>query len=301
MFAAAVELRHLRYFAAVAETLNFSRAAAKLRVAQPALSRQIKGLELELGAPLFRRNRVKVELTEAGRTLLSHADRILTQVDIATTAVTATVAGTGGEIILCNDWRLAVGVVPESVAEFRRRFPRAEIAMRDLPLHEQLPALLAGKVHLVFVPRDFLGTGRETEHFPVLHSDVLALVAKHHALARRRSIRLAELAKETFPQVDAIGRGYRNWVTGLCRLAGFTPAFGRAAHSLEGVAALVTAGYGVALSPEFMRPRGSRSLCALATDCPPLELCAAWRRGDATPLLANFLKVLREQVAVDAT
>lgn len=294
-----MELRHLRYFAAVAETLNFSRAAEKLRVAQPALSRQVKALENELGTPLFRRNRVKVELTDAGRTLLAHAGRILAQVEIATTAVSAVADGTGGELVLCNDWRLAVGAVPEAVGEFRRRFPRAEVAMRDLPLHEQLPALHAGKVHLVFVPRDFLGSGRETEHFPVLRSDVLALVAQRHPLAKRRTVRLAELAEETFPQVDAVGRGYRNWVTGLCRIAGFAPKFGRAAHSLEGVAALVTAGYGVALSPEFMRPRGSRSLRALATDCEPLELCAAWRRGDTAKLLHRFLDVLREQAAAD--
>lgn len=295
-----MELRHLRYFQAVAEALNFSRAAEKLRVAQPALSRQIQALEAELGVPLFVRNRVRVELTDAGRVLQTHAGRLLAQLEIATTAVQAVAAGNTGELTLCNDWRLAVGAVPESVGEFRRRHPRAEVVMRDIPLHEQLPALHARKVHLVFVPRDYLGSGRDTESFPILESAILALLPKQHPLAKRPRLRLADLAGETFAHVDAPGKGHRNWVTQLCRLAGFTPRFGRSARSIEGVSALVTAGFGITLAPEFMRPRGSRSLRAVATDCEPLQLCAAWRRDDDSKLLQNFLAVLREQVAEDA-
>lgn len=294
-----MELRHLRYFQAVAETLNFSRAAEKLRVAQPALSRQIQALEAELGMPLFLRNRVRVELTDAGRVLQTHAGKILAQLEIATTAVQTVAEGNSGELTLCNDWRLAVGAVPESVSEFRRRYPRAEVVMRDVPLHEQLPALHARKVHLVFVPREYLGAGRDTEHFPILRSAVLALFPRQHPFAKRTSVRLADLAGETFANVDAPGKGHRNWITQLTRLAGFSPRFGRSAHSLEGVGALVTAGYGITLAPEFMRPRGSRSLRAVPTDCEPLELCAAWRRGDDSKLLQRFLEVLREQAAAE--
>src|SRR5271155_4430571 len=101
-----MELRHLRYFHAVVDTLNFSRAAEKLRVAQPALSRQIRDLENELGVRLFDRNRVHVQLTDAGRTLAAHVAKILAEVDIAVESVRAAQRGAGGRLMVCDDWRV---------------------------------------------------------------------------------------------------------------------------------------------------------------------------------------------------
>src|SRR5574343_1678507 len=101
-----MELRHLRYFKAVAELLNFSRAAEQLRVTQPALSRQIRALEEELGATLLDRNHARVLLTDAGRAYYTHTCKILAQVDMAAEAVKEVNEGSGGELIVCNDWHL---------------------------------------------------------------------------------------------------------------------------------------------------------------------------------------------------
>jgi DNA-binding transcriptional LysR family regulator len=130
-----MELRHLRYFKAVAELLNFSRAAEQLRVAQPALSRQIQALEAELGARLLDRNRVSVRLTDAGRTFYSHTCKVLAQVDMATAAVRDVIDGSGGKLIICNDWRLASEFVPVTVAKFQAKHPQTEVVLRDLNNH----------------------------------------------------------------------------------------------------------------------------------------------------------------------
>ena len=133
-----MELRHLRYFAAVAETLNFTRAAERLRVAQPALSRQIQALEDELGTKLFDRNRQRVLLTDAGQLFHGHAQKILNQVDLATLAVREVANGAEGELRLGQDWRLPASLVSEAIAEYRRNYPRVEVVVRDLPMGEQI-------------------------------------------------------------------------------------------------------------------------------------------------------------------
>ena len=129
-----MELRHLRYFHAVATTLNFSRAAESLRVAQPALSRQVKALENELGVQLFERNRVRVQITDAGRLFLTHVEKVLAQVDMAVSAVREVREGTEGRLIVCTEWRLPISLLPTVLAEFRSQFPRVEIDLRELPL-----------------------------------------------------------------------------------------------------------------------------------------------------------------------
>ena len=149
-----MELRHLRYFQAVAELLNFSRAAERLHVAQPSLSLQIRDLEAELGTQLFDRNRVHVQLTDAGRTFYAHTSKILAQISVAVASVHDTTTGVGGELILCNDWRLSTDLVPATIAEFRAQHPRVEVQLIDLPVHKQLAALRAHRAHLGFLPRE---------------------------------------------------------------------------------------------------------------------------------------------------
>jgi LysR family transcriptional regulator, benzoate and cis,cis-muconate-responsive activator of ben and cat genes len=143
-----MELRHLRYFKAVAELLNFSRAAERLRVGQPALSRQIRDLEHELGTRLLDRNHVRVQLTDAGRTYYAHTCKILAQVDIAAASVQETMTGASGELIICNDWRLSNCFVLGAIADFRARYPRVDVTLRDLHVHEHLGPLLVPRLSL---------------------------------------------------------------------------------------------------------------------------------------------------------
>ncbi|MBL9206849.1 MAG: LysR family transcriptional regulator [Opitutaceae bacterium] len=289
-----MELRHLQYFKAVAERLNFSRAAESLRVAQPTLSRQIRDLEEELGAQLLIRNRVKVQLTDAGRVLHSHATKLLTQVEIARAAVRETAQGRHGELIISNDWRIANRFVPDAIAEFRRRHPGVELTLVDLRLGEQLNALRARRVHLGFAlagdfdPRDGLDSLR------MVRSRLRVVLPASHALASARRIRLADLAAEDWVSIDEReSAGYRPFVNRLCRAAGFSPRVTKVGKGIESMLARVAAGYGICVLPAFILPPQLPSLRYIDSDCAPLDLCAVWPRSDTSVLLRQFIDILR--------
>lgn len=292
-----MELRHLRYFKAVAELLNFSRAAELLHVAQPALSRQIQALEAELGARLLDRNRVRVQLTDAGRTFYTHSCKILAQVDMAVASVKEVTAGQGGELIICNDWRIASQFVPATLRAFNARYPRAEVVLRDLRIHEQLAALRAHRAHLGFVVHNELVPHQDLSSLFVFKSDLLAVLPTSHPLAARRSLRLAELAGETWVGIDEKDApGFRAIMVQICRLAGFTPRFGKSTSSLEGLLGRIASGYGIALAPEAAVQAHNPLLKFLPTDCAPLEFHAVWHRQETSVLLQEYLEILRAQV-----
>lgn len=294
---AGVELRHLRYFAAVAEALNFSRAAEKLRVAQPALSRQIRDLEREMDTLLIDRGHGRMHLTDAGRIFYGHVAKLLAQVDIAVTAAQEAARGQGGRLVIGGDWQFVLGPVPACVREFREQYPRAEVELAELPVLEQLEALRAGDIHLCLVPRELVGMrdGLETMH--VLRTPLVAAVPAGHALAGRSAVRLIDLADETWTFVENNNiRGHRVHILQRCRLAGFTPRFTRAATSLDGMIANVASGGGVTLLPESAIPGGHPQICTLETDCDPLEICAVWRRDEPSRPLHAFVEILRTHV-----
>lgn len=291
-----MELRHLRYFCAVAETLNFTRAAERLRVAQPALSRQIKALEDELGTRLLDRNRQRVELTDAGRLFLGHTHKILAQVDLATLAVREVRGGEEGELRLGHDWRLPTALVSQAVAEYRRQFPRVEIALRDLQMGEQLAALHSRKIHLGFIAASLLGPDPQLASRRLHHTEIVAIVPPDHPLAGRRKVRLAELKDEEWIQLTTTDNGYRTFLQQLCRTAGFAPRFGRSATQPAAIAGLVAAGMGVALIPRNALPPQPLDIAVLTTDCDPIDLCAVWNERDHSPLLKNFLAILEKLV-----
>jgi len=290
-----MELRHLRYFKAVAELLNFSRAAEAVRVAQPALSRQIRNLEEELGVRLLDRNRVHVQLTDAGRTFYAHTCKVLAQVDIAVSSVRATTRGVGGRLVISNDWRLSIHLIPETVAEFRRRYPGVEVELVDLPISQQLATVRAGQAHLCFQPRDSIPVRGDLALLPILRTVFGVVLARSHPLARRRSLRLAELRDQTFVRISGRQtRDHNAYIGRLCRTAGFSPLFGtQQAASLEGLLAAVGAGFGITLLPHFVCPPSHPLVAYVPTDCPEFELCAVWLKSENSRLLAQYLDILR--------
>ena len=290
-----MELRHLRYFKAVAELLNFSRAAEQMRVAQPALSRQIRALEDELGTRLLDRHR-GVRLTDAGRTFYTQTCKILAQVDIAIAAVREPPDRTGGELIVCNDWRISGHFLPAAVSEFHRQFPRAEVTLRDLRYHDQLTALRAHQAHVGFVVRSLIGRREDLESLLVLRTNMSVVVPSSHPLARETGLKLADLAKDTWVTLDEKeAPGYRTFITQLCRISGFSPRFGKSATTIDGLFGRVAAGYGVALTVEHGAPYNNPMLRVLTTDIEPLEICAVWHRKESSLLLRAFVALLRQQ------
>lgn len=295
-----MELRHLRYFKAVAELLNFSRAAEQLRVAQPALSRQIRHLEDELGVRLLDRNRVRVQLTDAGRTFYSHTCKVLAQVDMAVASVREAVAGISGEFIICNDWRLSNRFILGAIAEFRAQYPRVNVTLQDLHIHEQLTALRNRRAHLGFVIAREFAPNDDLESLSLLTSEFVLAVGAQHRLAGAEQVRIANLADETWVVVGAKETpGFREFLTQICRLSGFTPTFAASpTKTLEGILARVATGYGVSLIPAFLADvlPVNPLVRLLPCDCPPIELRAVWHPAEASKLLQQFLEILRRHV-----
>ncbi|MBI2496623.1 MAG: LysR family transcriptional regulator [Opitutae bacterium] len=255
-----MELRHLRYFKAIAERLNFSRAAEQLRVGQPALSRQIQDLERELGARLLDRTHTSVQLTDAGRTFYAHACKIVAQVDIATASVQQTLEGQGGELIICNDWRIPNQLVLGAIAEFRARYPQVEVTLRDLRIHEQLTVLRNRQAHLGFLLAREFAVRDSLQSMPLFSSNLMVVVGARHRLAAADSTRMAELADETWLTTSLReSPGWREYITQICRVGGYTPKFAKPVETVEAVLARVATGSWIpTVRPSSCAPSGTR-------------------------------------------
>lgn len=293
-----MELRHLRYFCAVAETLNFSRAAERVRVAQSALSRQIRDLENEVGFKLFVRTTSSVRLTDAGRLFFASSQKLLGQLALAISAAQEVAKGKSGDLNIASDWRLPMDLVPETVRKFRQHNPNVTVNFVDLLIAEQLEALRGGKIHLAFLPDLAMGATDDLELLQVYTSEIVALLPTFHPLASRKSLPLRELRKEKWicGQEKPDRSDFRSYLIQMCRPAGFSPSFGRTTSSAMGMLALVAAGEGVGLIPEFVVPPNYGGVCAVKTDCPPMKMYATWLKKETTPLIRLYLDILRKEI-----
>jgi len=286
-----MELRHLRYFVTVAEELNFSRAAARLRVAQPAISRQIRDLEDELGVKLFERNAHSVRLTEAGRVLLIEAKAVLHRADDAMRAVRA--IGKAGELRVGYAPSLTVEILPRALRTFQEQHPGTRVALHDLSTREMLTWLCDDRLDLALLvqPPKAALTGlrfEELRRYPWC-----VAVAVTHPLARRREVGLPALAKERLLAFDR--EQYPEYHDDLARLFGRAPAFAEEHDSATSLIAAVEAGRGVAIVAESLAClAGPRLKLRPLTPAPPaLVVGAVYRAGRLTPSVAAFRAATR--------
>ena len=298
MLGPTMELRHLRYFQAVAETLSFSRAAGRLRIAQSAVSRQVAALEAELGAKLFVRSTTRVRLTDAGLHFHTEVERLLAQLAIAVTGAQEIARGHGGELRLGSDWRILLPRLSETVVAYRTANPRIVVNPVELPFHQQIDALRDGRIHLAFVSTTHLAASPDLGTQALYTADMKAVVSTRHPLAGNRAVALRDLRSETWVKLDEQNHpGYRPLVLQLCRTARFTPRFGPVARSVEGMLALVATGDGICLIPSSVVTRLNPALRFLDTDCAPFEVHAAWLKGTPSVARVQFLKLLRQNLA----
>lgn len=292
-----MELRQLRYFKAVAELLNFSRAAEQLHVAQSALSRQIQALEHDVKVKLLDRDRAHVALTDAGKAFYAHTCKLLMQIDVAVTEAQLIARGSTGELIVCNDWRLDARLVSSTVEDFRRKNPLAELILRDAGNHEQISLIRTRQAHLGFVASELIGKKSELEFLPIRRVFLNVVLPLRHPLAKRKQIRLSELAKETWVDLsEKEAAGLRAYFIQQCRLSGFAPRIGKTATSPDATFGHVAGGFGITAAPDYMHPRPGMPLCCVRTDCPPVELCAVWHPENQSALLHRFVDILRQQI-----
>ncbi|MFA6287784.1 MAG: LysR substrate-binding domain-containing protein [Opitutaceae bacterium] len=293
-----MELRHLRYFQSVAENLSFSRAAERLGIAQPAISRQITALEQEIGVKLFVRTTTRVRLTDAGRRFHQDIDRLLSQLAIAVTGAQRISGGSNGELNLGSDWRVLFPQIPEAVMRYRAAHPHVTVNFIELQVHAQIQALRDGLIHIGFVHKLLLSSHPDLASLFLFMADFKVIVGANHPLAGAGSVAMRELKKETWVKLDEKNNpGYRAIMLQLCHPALFTPRFGRGASSIEGMLALVTMGDGICILPSSLLSHPHPGLCLLDTDCPPLEFYAIWLKDNPSRHLGDFIPLLKKTLA----
>jgi DNA-binding transcriptional LysR family regulator len=291
-----MELRHLRYFVVVAEEQNVTRAAERLHVSQPPLSRQIRDLEEELGVALFQRTAKSLALTEAGKLFLGEARAILFQVDKAVEAVRVAARGERGRLRIGYAPSLTVGLLPRALRTFERECPGVRVALLDLSSEECLRRLAEKKIDLALTVEP---TGRRKHGLvfeEVVRHPVCCAVGAGHPLARRRSLSLGQLRQERFMiySRDEYPE-YFEWMEGFFQAHRFKPVAVEEYDSATGLIAAVEAGRGVAIVPASLRSLAGPGvkLLPLTPKVVPLKVGALAVRP-VSPLAARFIAALKD-------
>src|SRR5689334_51271 len=304
IMAVAMELRHLRYFLAVGEALSFTKAAAQLRVAQPALSRQVQDLEEEIGVDLFKRSPRGVTLTAEGKLFLEEARELLKRADESVEKVRALARGEYGELHVGYEPSPTVEILPPALAAFQKTVPRVKVLLHDLSSDELIAGLQNGKFELaIMVPP----AGDQTAgiHFEVLRTYPLCVaMTAMHPFARTKSIPLEKLAAE--PLVVLRRKDYPESYLYLDRLfasIGAKPLIAVECDSASSLITEVEAGRGIALAtPVLKLVTGKRLLYRPLTGTTEVLSVGIARatKGDVTPAGERFCEILRK-IAVGST
>ncbi len=289
-----MELRHLRYFIAVAEELHFRRAAARLHIAQPPLSIQIRELERELGVTLLARTHRRVDLTEAGRVFLDGARRTLTQLDAAISDAQRAERGQTGRLNIGFVSSSSYELLPRLLVAFRAIYPDVALHLQAATTNEQLAALDERRLDLGIL-RLPVNDGRLA--WQVLAEEPLVTVLPvSHPLALLERTPLASLAQESFilyPRVD--NPAIHDAIIACCHMAGFSPRITQETGDMQAITALVASGLGVALviaSPGLPALPGVTLRPLAGRDIPTWRIALAWRREpDPAPAVRAFVAV----------
>jgi DNA-binding transcriptional LysR family regulator len=292
-----MELRHLRYFLAVADTLNFSRAAERLRVAQPALSRQIHDLEEELGLKLFERSTTKVKLTDAGAFFRLQVEKLLMQLDIAATGALRVAQETGGQIRIGSDWNASALPITAAAHEFRTRYPGVAVDFVELPGFEHAFAIRNAKIDVGFVPGVVLATRADLKAEVIHTCPMKVVLPAGHAMAGMAKVSLKDLRNERWVAIaEEEIPGFKTLTARLMHPARFPPRFGRTARSLAGMLAFIGTGEGIGLVPEMFLPEQPEEVRYLATDASDFDMFAIWASDDSGPHVARYLEILKTKI-----
>lgn len=289
-----MELRHLRYFVAVAEELNFSRAARKLHIAQPPLSQQIRSLEADLGVQLLRRNSRRVELTAAGKHFLEEAHQILARADRARYLARRVSEGQAGSLQMACGPIASLAVLPPVLASFREAHPDIDLQVHDMLTDPAIEALLRGTVDVIFGLAPFENEGVESE---IVYRDVLTLaVPEKHPLARGLKARLSDCAGDAFVVIARVtSRRAHDMGLELCRRAGFRPDVIYEVNGIHSQLMLISAGFGVGLVPSSVKVmRSGVVFLPLSGTMPTINTAVGWRTADQSPVLRSLLQIVRK-------
>lgn len=296
-----MELRHYRYFLAAAEELNISKASRRLNVSQPAMSRLIRDLEDELGAPLFKRERFGIALTPSGETFLSYARQILDLSNEATRVLRNQPAQTP---------TITIGFITSSLGSFfgaalksiRDAHPDLMVKIHELSPADQVKALHKSQIDIALIGNPCGSVHDEFETSVLFELALEAVLPVGHRLAKRKRLNLKELehddfigySEESFP-------GRNQTIINACRVAGFKPSLKYQADSLVEVLTLIGAGTGVCLMPAdvISLPHPGTVFLPIKEKLEPIRFTAAWRRDDDRSVVAELITYLKNAHQAD--
>jgi len=290
-----MELRHLRYFVAVAENLNFTRAAQRLHLAQPSLTRQIHNLEEEIGVRLLNRSKSRVVLTEEGSSFLVDARRVLALAEESVTAVQRLSRGETGQLDIGYLSNLNFELLPNTLGAFRQAFAHIALNLFDMTPAEQFRALEARKIDLGFVGLRFSKAAKDLQWASIGRHTTVAVLPAKHPLARQRRIRLEELKGMFFVGMsEKTHPGFREWLCETCQQAGFAPRILQDAELEAGLMTFVADGLGVTLAREQIEklPHAGVVFRPLA---PPVktDYWIAWNQDSDSRPLQQFIQIVK--------
>lgn len=292
-----MELRHLRYFLAVAEALNFTKAAAQLRVAQPALSRRVQDLEDEIGVELLKRSPRGVALTAEGKLFLEKTRHLIKLADESVEQVRALARGEYGELHVGYAPGPTVEILPPALAAYQKAFPRVTVLLHDLSEQEIIDGLQNGKLELGVMPgaARFQSGGLEFE--ALRNYPISVALAPTHRFARLKSISLEMAAAE--PLIGLSRKDYPEYYVGLDRVfgpLGIKPRFIVECDSASSLITEVETGRGIAIASTILKhASGKRLLYRPLTGATEVLSVGIVRstKGDMTPAAEKFSEILR--------
>jgi len=291
-----MELRHLRYFVAVAEAENVSRAALKLHVSQPGVSRQIRDLEDEIGFQLLERSAKSVRLTAAGKVFLTEAREVLTHVEMAVKTAREVAKGGTGEIHVGYAPSLTVQILPAALRKFSEQFPRVRVALHDLSTEEMLAQLRNGKLQIALLVRPTNAMLRGLRFQELARYPMCVAIAPTHFLAKAKSISLQKISRE--PLIAYRRADYPEYHEDLAAMFAKIKSRPRVTEEHDGVTSLVAAveaGKGVALVPSCLSCMvGARlKLIPIQPSVREIIVGAVWKPGLLTPSIERFISLTK--------
>lgn len=288
----------MRTFKAVAEELHFSRAAAKLNVAQPALSRTLMDLEAEMGVRLIDRNSRGVTLTEAGSVFLERVRRILDETEDAVNAAQRRSRGESGTLRIGFIGTLSFDLLPRLLRAYRAVYPAVDLILRELGPTQQRTEILAGTLDCGFIGLSSEMQDEGLEMVLAAEDSLVAAIPDTHRLAGKSTLRLVDLKHEPFYlTARSNAPAFNPWLVGLCQKAGFEPQIAFEIDRSATVLNYVAAGFGISIFPTrvaAMATPGVRFI-PLSGSLPRYQYKLAWSRGNPNKRVTDFARLVKER------
>lgn len=299
-----MNFRQLRYFVAVAEEANIGRAALRLNISQPPLTRQVQQLEKDLGVQLLIRTPKGVELTQAGRTLYSEARNILSLTEIAAERTIKAEHGQLGRLDIAFFGSAILNIIPQTILRFRNQYPDINVVLHAMTKPEQISALLRREIDIGF--NRLLAPHSEITTEVILNEQLVIAVNENHRLAHKKALSLIDLADEPMILFPSASRpGFIDHAIRICNEAGFSPNITQEVGDAVSGVALVASGFGLSIVPRSTTVLSIPGVIFREIDSADknatVDLSCIYRNDDNSSILSNFLNVARTYVQSEQT